>query len=66
MQESVRRAVEFLEREIQTYRALSLFLSKRDVKKHVPSTEVRALSSPYYKTRMREAIKLVSELKNST
>lgn len=33
MDESKRRAVRFLEKEIKTYKALALFLSKEEIKK---------------------------------
>jgi len=35
MDESKRRAVKFLEKEIKTYLALSLFLSKKGTEEHV-------------------------------
>jgi hypothetical protein len=35
MDESKRRAVRFLEKEIKTYKALVLFLSKEEIKKHL-------------------------------
>jgi hypothetical protein len=34
MDESRRRVVRFLEKEIKTYKALSLFLSKKGIKEH--------------------------------
>jgi hypothetical protein len=62
--ESKRRAVRFLEKEIKTYTALSLFLSKKGIKEHVRVGEKRALISPsFYKERMKEAKKLVYELR---
>jgi hypothetical protein len=66
MDESKRRAVQFLEKEIKTYKALALFLSKEEIKKHLRVGNKEALIRPtYYKERMREARKLVSELKKS-
>jgi hypothetical protein len=66
MDESKRRAVQFLEKEIKTYKALALFLSKEEIKKHLRVGYKEALIRPtYYKERMREARKLVSELKKS-
>jgi hypothetical protein len=63
--ESKRRAVRFLEKEIKTYTALSLFLSKKGIKEHVRVGEKRVLISPsFYKERMKEAKKIVYELKN--
>jgi hypothetical protein len=64
MDESRRRAIKFLEKEIKTYLALSLFLSKKGIKRDVRGGEKRVIISPsYYKERMKEAKKLVYELK---
>ena len=64
MDESRRRAIQFLEREIKTYTALSLFLTKKGIKEHVRVGEKRVLISPsFYKDRMKEARKLASELR---
>jgi hypothetical protein len=64
MEESRRHAIEFLEKEIKTYLALSLFLSRRGIKRDVRLGERRVLISPaFYKERMKEAKKLVHELK---
>jgi hypothetical protein len=62
--ESKRRAIQFLEKEIKTYEALALFLSKEGVKEHLHAGNKKALISPsYYKERMREAKKIVIELR---
>ncbi len=64
MDESKRRAVKFLEKEINTYRALSLFLSKKGIKERVRVGEKKVLISPsFYKERVKEAKKLVYELR---
>ena len=64
MDESKRRVVKFLEKEIKTYMALSLFLSKKGIKEHVRVGDKRVLISPaFYEARMKEAKKLVHELK---
>jgi hypothetical protein len=64
MDESKRRVVKFLEKEIKTYKALSLFLSKKGIKEHVRVGEKKVLISPtFYKERMKEARKLVHELR---
>ena len=64
MDEYKRRVVRFLEKEIKTYLALSLFLSKKGIKEHVRVGERKVLISPtFYKDRMKEAKKLVYELK---
>ena len=66
MDESKRRAIRFIEKEIKTYRALALFLSKKGIKEHVRVGEKRVLISPtFYKDRMKEAKKLVHELRKS-
>jgi hypothetical protein len=65
MDESKRRTVKFLEKEIKTYLALSLFLSKKGIKQHVRVGEKKVVISPsFYKERMKEAKKLVYELRN--
>jgi len=64
MDESKRRAVRFLEKEIKTYMALSLFLSKKGIRGHVRVGERTVLISPaFYKDRMKEAKNLVYELR---
>jgi hypothetical protein len=66
MDESRRHAIRFLEKEIKTYLALSLFLSKRGIKADVRVDEKKVLISPkFYKERMMEARKLVHELRKS-
>jgi len=64
MDESKRRVVKFLEKEIKTYTALSLFLSKERIKEHVRVGARKVLISPtFYKDRMKEAKRLVYELR---
>jgi hypothetical protein len=64
MDESKRQAVRFLEKEIKTYIALALFLSKEGIRECVPVGDKEILINPsYYKERMREARKLVNELR---
>ncbi|HKN61244.1 MAG TPA: hypothetical protein VJW93_08710 [Candidatus Acidoferrales bacterium] len=64
MDESKRQAVKFLEKEIKTYIALALFLSKEGIKERVQLGDKEVLIGPsYYKERMREARKLVNELR---
>jgi hypothetical protein len=66
MDESKRHAAQFLEKEIKTYKALALFLSKEEVKKHLRARDREGLiRSTYYKERMREAKKLIRELRKS-
>ena len=66
MDESKRHAVQFLEKEIKTYKALALFLSKEEIKKHLRVRYREGLIRPtYYKERMREAKKLIRELRKS-
>jgi len=64
MDESKRQAVRFLEKEIKTYIALALFLSREGLKQRVQVGEKDVLIGPtYYKDRMKEARKLVNELR---
>jgi hypothetical protein len=64
MDEARRHVVQFLEKEIKTYLALALFLSKKGIKEPVRVGEKRVLISPaFYKDRMREAKKIVYELR---
>jgi hypothetical protein len=66
MDESRRRAIQFIEKEIKTYRALALFLSKKGINEHVRVGEKKVLISPtFYKDRMKEAKKLVYDLRKS-
>jgi hypothetical protein len=66
MDESSRRVIQFLEKEIKTYAALSLFLSKKDIREHLRVGDKRVLLSPtYYKDRVKEAKKLVNELRKA-
>jgi hypothetical protein len=60
-----RNVVRFIEKEIKTYKALSLFFSKKNTKEHVRVGEEKDLISPsFYKERLSEAKKLVHELRN--
>ena len=64
MRESKRRIVNFLEKEIKTYKALSLFLSKKGIKEHLRVGQKKVLISPtFYKERIKEARKLVLALR---
>jgi hypothetical protein len=66
MTDSKQRAVEFLEKEIKTYAALSLFLSKKSTLKGLNARDRQAMMQPaFYKERMKEAKKLVTEFKKS-
>jgi hypothetical protein len=66
MDESKRRAIQFLEKEIKTYVALGLFLSKKDIREHLRGGSKHALLTPsFYKERMKEAKILVNDLKRS-
>jgi hypothetical protein len=66
MNDSKQRVVKFLEKEIKTYAALSLFLSKKGTREGLHARERQALMHPaFYKERMKEARKLVTELKKS-
>lgn len=64
MDDSKRRAVKFLEKEIKTYIALALFLSKEGIKERVQIEEKDVVIGPaFYRDRMREARKIVNELR---
>jgi hypothetical protein len=64
MNESRQRVVNFLEKEIKTYTALSLFLAKKDTKEHLRVAGKRIPISPtFYKERVKEAKGLVHELR---
>jgi hypothetical protein len=63
MDESKRQAVQFLEKEIKTYTALALFLSKADTRERAKEREKTVISPAYYKERLREARKVVTELR---
>jgi hypothetical protein len=66
MRDSNQRVVRFLEKEIKTYAALSLFLSKKGVRERLRVGASKLLISPaFYKDRMKEAKKLVYELRAS-
>jgi hypothetical protein len=66
MDESRQHAIQFLEKEIKTYLALSLFLSKRGIKTDLLLGTKKILISPsFYKERMKEAKKLVHELRRT-
>ena len=66
MDESRQRVVQFLEKEIKTYGALALFLAKKDIKEKFRVGDKRAYLSPtYYKERVKEARKLVNELRKT-
>jgi hypothetical protein len=63
MDESRRLAITFLEKEIKTYLALAVFLSKKGTPADVRVGAKKVLISPsFYKQRMKEAKKLVYEL----
>jgi hypothetical protein len=64
MDESKRQAAQFLKKEIKTYIALALFLAKEGIKQRVEMGDKEVLIGPtYYKERMREARKIVNELR---
>ena len=66
MDESKRSAVKFLEKEIKTYMALSLFLSKKGIEGQVRVGGKKILFNPtFYQERMKEAKKIATELRKS-
>ena len=53
-----------MEKEIKTYVALALYLSKKGVKEHPRGEGKRIFLSPtFYRERMKEAKSLVNELR---
>jgi hypothetical protein len=66
MDESKQNAIKFLEKELKTYMALSRFFLKKSVREHLRVSEEKGLISPsFYKERMKEAKRLVHELRKS-
>jgi hypothetical protein len=66
MNDSKQRLVEFLEKEIKTYAALSLFLSRKSTLENRTARDKQVLMHPaFYKERMKEAKTLVTELTKS-
>ena len=66
MNDPKRRAVKFLEKEIRTYEALSIFFSKKGIKEHVRVGEKKVLISPtFYEGRIKEATKIIQDLRNT-
>ena len=66
MDEARRHAIQILEKELKTYLALSLFLSKRGIRTDLLLGTKKVLISPsFYKDRMKEAKKLVRELRRT-
>ncbi len=64
MDESRQHAIQFLEKEIKTYAALSLFLTKKGIKTDLRVGAKKILISPsFYRERMKEAKRLVYELR---
>jgi len=64
MDESKQRAIQFLEKEIKTYVALALFLSKKDIREHLQEGGNGSFLIPgFYKERLKEVKKLVNELR---
>lgn len=65
MNDPNRRAVKFIEKEIRTYKALSIFFSKKGIKEHVRIGEKKVLISPiFYEGRVKEATKIIQDLRN--
>jgi hypothetical protein len=66
MNDSKQRVVKFLEKEIKTYVALSLFLSKKSTLDGLHAGDKQALLRPaFYTERMKEVRKLVTEINES-
>ena len=66
MDESKKHAINFLEKELGTYLALSRFFVKKSSREHVRVGTRKALISPsFYTERIREAKRLIRELKKT-
>ena len=64
MNDSKQRVSQFLEKEIKTYTALALFLSKENNKERVSLVDTGIRLCPaFYRERIREAKKLVNDLR---
>jgi hypothetical protein len=64
MDEPKRMAIDFLEKEIKTYVALALFFSKAGTKERLlVDKKTVTIGARYYSDRIREARKLVNELR---
>ena len=67
MDESKRAAIGFLEKEIETYKALALFFARKNFEDHVNFGGKKVLIGPiFYKDRMKEAKRIVTALKQSS
>jgi len=66
MDDSKRHLVQFLEKEIRTYKALARFLEKKGIEERAKVGSRKVLMSPRdYKDRMNEAKGLVNEIRKS-
>jgi hypothetical protein len=65
MDQSKRRAIQFLEKEIKTYTALALFLSKKGIKEPLKEDKGIFLRPTFYKMRMSEAKRIVNALRKA-
>jgi hypothetical protein len=63
MDEFRRSTVKFLEKEIKTYAALSLFLTKNRRRQRTRVGEKKIISPLFYAERLKEAKRLVHELR---
>jgi hypothetical protein len=66
MGKSKRQARQFLQKEIKTYTALALFLSKKGEEDRLQLGRREGLKGPvFYRDRMKEARKLIHDLGNT-
>ena len=66
MDASKMHVLQFLEKEIRTYKALARFLEKKGIEEHLRVGNRKVLINPiFYKERINEAKRLVSEIKKS-
>jgi hypothetical protein len=67
MDTAKKHVMQFLEKEIKTYKALARFLAKKGIEERVRIGSKDVLVSPmFYKERMDEAKRLVNEIRKSS
>ena len=66
MDGSKRRALQFLQKEIKTYKALALFFSRKHIKQRVRLIPNSRITTPeYFHQRIEEALELVNEIRSA-
>ena len=66
MDDSQKHVVQFLQKEINTYKALARFLEKKGIEERLRVGSKEVLINPtFYEERMNKAKRLVSEIRKS-